>query len=42
MGNPPFFAKDLYGPSGKPSAEDIVQGNLGDCYYLAPLGSLAT
>jgi hypothetical protein len=38
MDNPP----DLYGPSGKPSAEDIAQGEHGDCYFLAPLGSLAT
>lgn len=31
----------LYGGSGSPSLEDINQGQLGDCYFLASLGGLA-
>lgn len=34
--------KDLYGPTGRPDAADIHQRNLGDCYFVAPLGALAT
>lgn len=34
--------QDLYGPTGKPDASDIHQRNLGDCYFVAPLGALAT
>ena len=34
--------QDLYGPTGKPDAADIHQRNLGDCYFVAPLGALAT
>ena len=34
--------QDLYGPTGKPDASDIHQRLLGDCYFVAPLGALAT
>jgi len=34
-------ARHLYGPSGKPEARDIAQGDLGDCFFVSPLGSLA-
>ncbi len=43
--NPPpgpvYTDKDLYGPSGKPQSADIAQGQLGDCYFVAPLGAMA-
>lgn len=42
MGDPIYTDKDLYDTSGKPHGSDIAQGALGDCYYIAPLGSLAT
>lgn len=41
MGDPTFTEADLYGASGRPEAADIHQRGLGDCYFLAPLGSLA-
>lgn len=41
MGDPTLTDADLYGPSGRPEASDIHQRGLGDCYFLAPLGSLA-
>lgn len=41
MNEPVYTDKDLYGQSGKPQAADIAQGQLGDCYFIAPLGSIA-
>jgi hypothetical protein len=38
---PPYMDRDLYGPSGKPQPQDIAQLQLGDCYFVSPLGSLA-
>ncbi|MGH8083350.1 MAG: C2 family cysteine protease, partial [Lysobacter sp.] len=38
---PRFTDKNLYGPSGHPQAADINQDDLGDCYFVAPLGALA-
>ena len=32
---------DLYGPSGVPLATDVQQGNLGDCWLMAPLAEVA-
>lgn len=37
---PRFDAADLYGKGG-PSAQDIKQDSLGDCYFVATLGALA-
>jgi len=37
---PHFSDANLYGPSG-PSGNDIVQNAIGDCYFVATLGSLA-
>jgi hypothetical protein len=37
-----YTDKNLYGSGGVPRAEDIDQGGLGDCYYLAPLDALAS
>jgi hypothetical protein len=31
----------LYGPTGAPTIQDVNQGNLGDCYFLASLGEVA-
>lgn len=42
MGEPTLTDQRLYGPSGKPQASDIRQNLLGDCYFVAPLGALAT
>ncbi len=42
MGDPIYTDKDLYGPTGKPQASDINQGQLGDCYWVSPLGALAS
>lgn len=41
MADPSYTDKDLYGPSGQPQPADIAQGNLGDCYFISPLGALA-
>jgi hypothetical protein len=38
---PAFTDKDLYGDSGRPQPQDIAQLQLGDCYFISPLGSLA-
>jgi len=35
-----FSSDPLFGPAG-PTATDIVQGNLGDCYYVASLSAIA-
>jgi hypothetical protein len=42
MSTPDYTDKNLYGAGGAPRAEDIDQGGLGDCYYLAPLDALAS
>lgn len=42
MGDPTLTDERLYGPSGQPQASDIRQNLLGDCYFVAPLGALAT
>jgi hypothetical protein len=43
--NGPFYLMStegrLYGSSGKPSPADIHQGQIGDCYFLSSLSSLA-
>ncbi|HZU67601.1 MAG TPA: C2 family cysteine protease [Ktedonobacteraceae bacterium] len=31
----------LYGKNGAPDPDDVRQGNLGDCYFLAPLAAIA-
>ena len=31
----------LYGPSGAPTIQDVNQGYLGDCYFVASLGEIA-
>ena len=41
MADPIYTDKDLYGTSGRPEPADISQGNLGDCYFISPLGALA-
>ncbi len=42
MSVPVYTDKDLYDANGRPNSSDIVQGGLGDCYYVAPLGSIAS
>jgi hypothetical protein len=37
----PYTAQDLYGPTGRPQASDIEQHNIGDCFFISPLGALA-
>ena len=32
---------DLYGPDGQPHLEDIDQGDLGDCWFITALGTVA-
>lgn len=41
--NPTYQASTLplYGPSGAPTYQDVNQGYLGDCYFLASLGEVA-
>ncbi|MCB1214325.1 MAG: hypothetical protein KDK66_02490 [Deltaproteobacteria bacterium] len=39
--SPRFEENDLYGPSGKPTKEDIDQDRIGDCYYVATLAAIA-
>lgn len=36
-----FDASDLYGPTGKPTQNDIQQNAFGDCYYVATLAAVA-
>jgi hypothetical protein len=36
-----YDTADLYGPSGNPSEQDIMQNSLGDCYFVATLGAVA-
>lgn len=36
-----FNAGDLYGASGKPSAADIRQDDIGDCFFIATAGAVA-
>ncbi|MFD1712230.1 C2 family cysteine protease [Ottowia flava] len=36
-----YDASDLYGATGKPSAADIQQDRLGDCFFIATAGAVA-
>jgi hypothetical protein len=36
-----YGAADLYGASGRPSAEDIQQDRIGDCFFIATAGAVA-
>ena len=36
-----FNAGDLYGASGQPSAADIRQDDIGDCFFIATAGAVA-
>ncbi|MDO5288769.1 MAG: C2 family cysteine protease [Pseudomonadota bacterium] len=36
-----YDAGDLYGPSGRPSAADIQQDRIGDCFFIATAGAVA-
>ena len=39
---PPSYPPErLYGPTGRPQASDIHQGQQGDCYLLSSMGTLA-
>jgi|GEM_PF-2725136 len=36
-----YTTADLYGPDGRPHAEDIRQDEIYNCYLLAPMGALS-
>lgn len=38
---PTYQDKDLYGASGNPQGKDINQDGIGDCYFVATLGTVA-